>query len=143
MNYGSTPDTGARFRTPRIVITYLKVPTYLIALGPSYWNIDNGATWDGTRYSSSFDAIELSAAGSWTTGYRPYKISFNFTGADELYVQMFNTQGTYDLFDNHHVFRNNEQKVIWNYNNYDLDLLQLFNNGSGPFQVHNIEIQDP
>jgi len=143
-NYGDSPNTGARYRTPRIIITYLKVPTYLIAVGPSYWNIDNDATWDGTRYSSgSFDAIELSGAGTWLSGYKPYKISFNFTGADELYVQMFNTEGGEDLFDGHHVFRNNEEKVIWNYNNYDLDVLQLFNNGSGPFQVHNIEIQDP
>ena len=145
-DYGNTPNTGARFRTPRITVTYLKTPTYINTVGPSYWNIDNDATWDAVnqRYTSgSFDAIELSGAGTWLQGYRAYKIKFYFTGATEIYVQMFNTEGSYDLFDDHHVFQNGEEKVIWNYNNYDLDLLQIFNNDSGEFKVHVIEFQDP
>ena len=85
----------------------------------------------------------MSATGSWATGYRAYKIRFEFTGTDEIYVQMYNTDGTTDLFDNHHVFTNGEEKVIWNYNNYDLDLLQIFNNASGAFSVTKIEFQEP
>jgi hypothetical protein len=143
-SYNEIEETGLpiRLRTPRIVITYLKDPVWLDNIGSSYWTIDNDATWDGSKYTSDSETIELSTTGSWAVDYKPYKIRFEFTGTSELYVQMYNTEGSSDLLFNNNVFTNGEEKVIWNYNNYDIDVIQIYNNDSGEFDVTKIEFLD-
>jgi hypothetical protein len=131
-------------RTPRLVVTYDKDPDWGVYMdATSVWNINGQGTWDGSKYITTNDALQLVTVGSWAADYKPYKIRMTFTGASSIYVEMYNTDGTNNLFDDREQFTSGEEKVINNYNNLDIWRLWIFNWDSGNFDVTNIEFLEP
>ena len=131
-------------RTPRLIITYEKFPSWTPYFDSTSWDITNNATWDGDKYTSgSIDLVELEDVGVWTSGYNPYKMRITFTGATEIWTELKNTGANKNLIDGNEVLTSGQEVIIENYNNLDFDTLLIYNNGSGAFDVTNIEFLDP
>lgn len=111
-------------KTPRLVITYLKVEEWTEYTDNTKWATNNGATYNGTAWVPGGSDISLSPIGSWATGYKPYKIRLTFSGAATVWVQLWNTD-RYNKLINRNV-TSGEEIILDNYNNLDLDLLEVF-----------------
>ena len=100
-----------------------------------------GATWDGVKWTSASSPylVSLQPSGGWASGYKPYKLKIEFTGATSTYVGLYNTDNTNNLFDGDEQFFSGVPKIINNYNNLDLNKLDIYNWDSGVFDVTNIE----
>jgi hypothetical protein len=133
---------------PRIVVKYYKSSQWLSAMGPSYWTVDNGS-WDGSKYTSgSFDAVYLIATGAWILNFNPSIFRVTFDTAPSVWVEFFNTFSSTNRRNiaaepQREDVVSGEQVEIINYNNGAIDKLQIFNNGSGAFNVTNIEFLIP
>lgn len=126
-------------RTPRLLITYEKSPEWTQHLDNTKWTATNGATWDGTKWNSADGSIELTPAGTWADGYKPYKIKVTFAGEAEAWIEMYNTQGSGDLLDDLNLVSSGDEVIITNYNNHDIQDLYIYVNGN----VSNIEFLEP
>jgi len=125
-------------RTPRLIITYLKVPVWTPQFDNTKWSIGSDGSWDGSKYTTTNDTLNLDTP-TFAAGYKPYKIKITFTGASSTWVELKNSDGSDNLFDGDEQFFSGVPKVINNFNNLDLDTLDIFNYDSGDFDVTNIE----
>jgi hypothetical protein len=123
-------------RTPRLKITYDKSPVWVQHL--SDWTILNGASWDGSKYTSSGGLVELEA-NAWASGYKPYKIKIEFAGEATAWIEMYNTDGSGELFDGRNEISSNDEILIDNYHNFDMDTLLIYISGT----VTDIQFLDP
>jgi len=124
-------------RTPRLVITYLKIPDWTAQFDNTKWSIGSDGTWDGSKYTTTNDTLNLDTP-TFASGYKPYKLKLTFTGASSTWVELYNTDGfPVKLFNGQ--FFSGVPQVINNYNNLDLTALDIFNYDSGNFDVTNIE----
>jgi hypothetical protein len=129
-------------RTPRLIINYLKTPDWTAHFDNTQWSIGSNGSWDGSKYTTSSDTLNLDTP-TFASGYKPYKIRITFTGATSIWVELNNTDGSANLFDGDEQFTSGEEKVINNYNNFDIAELDIFNYDSGDFDVTNIEFLEP
>lgn len=133
-------------RTPRLVITYTKLPVWSDIHDNTKWTAVNGS-WDGTKWHSApvFDLIDLQAIGTWMNDYNPYKVRVEFTGCDVAWVDVFNQEGSGSLTDGRELVTSGQELVLVNYNNLPIDFMVISNHDdpTGPFTVENIEFLDP
>jgi len=135
---GNTGLPSGPIRTPRLIITYLKVPDWSVHLDNTDWTVGANGVWNVDKWTTENDTLNLTA-GAFASGYKPYKLKLTFTGATSTYVELYNTDGAKNLFRDDEQFFSGVPKVINNYNNLDLDRLDIFNWDSGNFDVTNIE----
>ena len=113
---------------PRLILTYNKVPNWVQKFGPTAFSITNGATWDGVKYTSVGNSVNLAPVGTWFKDERPIKVRIEFQGDgdDTAWIEMFNTDGYGDLFDDRNQVISDQEIYINNYGNFDLEDFYIF-----------------
>jgi hypothetical protein len=127
---------------PRLILTYNKRPLWVEHFGPTAFSITNGATWDGSKYISVGGSVELTPVGTWFVDERPIKVRITFRDHVGLaWIEMKNTDGILELFDNRNEIDSEQEIYINNYGNFDLDSFYIFID-TGAF-ITNIEFLYP
>lgn len=157
----NTIGLSARIVTPRLLLLYTKPYNWTSHVNDTDWGAD-GATWDGSQWTTGGGGYIWMYPNGWETGYtgKTCGMRITFTGVDTLYMYLYNTESwSYEALEDYPITSgeiieyNGRPSSIGgvedycNYNNYDIAEMDLYSgpggSNAGDFTITNIEFLNP